>query len=305
MGQDDYYIGDFVGLTIANGTAVAAWTDTRKGNQDIFTSEFSLSPAPAAYNDRFEPNETPHTATGLGTVIQEHLPRLAISAGDKDWFELQAGATGNLTVTATADLPGTGLDLELWDATGTTRLATGIDLTGGTGQQVVYPGQSGVTYLVHVAEAMPSSGTGSGGAAGYTLDLRSLTADLGTVAHQVQDDTLATGGQIDDLVTASAAGSLQVQLTPGSGASGNFQVNLLDPTKGTVLASGSPGPGSTIEVGLAVQQAQAVVIQVSGDPATMGAFHLEITNLDQLNSPGVRARSSRTTLDPQRSSWAI
>ena len=35
-GQTDYYLGDAIGLAVADGTAYAAWTDTRNGNQDIY-----------------------------------------------------------------------------------------------------------------------------------------------------------------------------------------------------------------------------------------------------------------------------
>src|SRR5205085_12359945 len=65
-GSDDYYLGDYLGLALANNTAYAAWTDTRGGNQDIFFSRYTINPAPAPPNDRFEPNETPASATELG-----------------------------------------------------------------------------------------------------------------------------------------------------------------------------------------------------------------------------------------------
>src|SRR5205085_11409508 len=34
VGQPDFYLGDALGLALADGTAYAAWTDTRNGNQD-------------------------------------------------------------------------------------------------------------------------------------------------------------------------------------------------------------------------------------------------------------------------------
>ncbi len=292
-GQADYYIGDFLGLSIADGTAVAAWSDSRSGNQNIETTEFSVSPAPAAYNDRFEPNNAPATATDLGTILQKHVQKLAVSAGDDDWFRLQALATGALTVTANLTQPGSGVHLELWDAGATTRLAEGTPLTGSngelTGEQIVFPGQAGVTYLVHVSADMAAPGSGAGGAqpVDYTLDLQSLTANLGTVVSAAQDATLTPGGQIYDLLSTAAAGSLQVVLTPGSGASGSFDLELLDATSRAVLASASPASGSTIQASLSVPQGESLLVRVVGDPATTGAFHLEITNTDQFNSPVV------------------
>ena len=101
-----FYLGDFLGLTLANGNAYAAWTDTRDGNQDIFTARILVSAPPVALNDRFEPNDMPATATDLGQVVRQQLPRLAVPAGDQDWFRVQAQATGDLTIAATTAAPG-------------------------------------------------------------------------------------------------------------------------------------------------------------------------------------------------------
>jgi hypothetical protein len=292
-GQDDYYIGDFLGLSVADGTAIAAWGDSRSGNQNIETAAFSVNPAPAAYDDRFEPNNAPATATDLGTVLQKHLPKLAASAGDDDWIRLQALATGDLTVTANLSQPGAGLELELWDAGATTPLAVGTGLIAGdgtvTGEQIDFPGQAGTTYLVHVsgAPAPAGSGTASTGRVDYSLDLQSLTANLGTVVSAGQDLTLTPGAQIYDLMSAAAAGSVQVQLAPGAGATGNVHLELLDPTSRAVLASGSAASGSTIQASLTVQQGQSVLVHVAADPAATGPLRLEIANADQFNSPVV------------------
>ena len=142
-----------------NGTAYAAWTDTRNGNQDIYFSRFSISPPPPAANDRFESNDTPATATDLGRIVVRDVPNLAIAPGDEDWFQVQTAATGNLTITATHVLtPGNNVRLELFDNSGTTLLATGTaihELNGNDyrdeiGQTIVFPSPLGQTYLVHV-----------------------------------------------------------------------------------------------------------------------------------------------------------
>jgi hypothetical protein len=289
-GQADYYLGDFLGLSIAGGTAIAAWSDSRSGNQNIETTAFSVNPAPAAYDDRFEPNNAPAAATDLGTILQKHLPKLAVSAGDDDWFRIQALATGDLTITANLSQSGAGVELELWDATAAKRLAEGTPLTGAggaaSGQQIVFPGEAGATYLVHVSGDMarPGSGAGSTSPVDYTLDLQSLTANLGTVVSAGQNVALTPSAQVYDLLTAAATGSLQVELTPGAGAAGHVHLELLDPTSRAVLASGSAASGSTIQASLAVQQGQSVLVHVAADPAAMGPLQLEITNADQFNS---------------------
>ena len=202
-GQDNYYIGDFLGLALANNTAYAAWTDTRAGKQDIFFSRYVITPAPTPPNERFDPNETAATATDLGTVIRRIVPRLAVPAGDEDWFKLTAAATGDLTASALQSQPGRQLRLELCDASGQRLLATGTDILDSArnvaGQQVVFPGQSGTTYLVHVLPVRSGSGN-------YSLALQSLTANLGTVVHNLSGGHLASGDQAYYLLSAGSGG---------------------------------------------------------------------------------------------------
>jgi hypothetical protein len=285
-GQDDYYLGDFIGLALANNTASAAWTDTRDGNQDIFFAHFPVTPAPAPPNDRFEPNNTPAQATNLGTIVQKTVSRLAIPAGDEDWFRVQAAATGDLTVSALQSDPGRELRLELYDAGGATLLAGGTDVldSGGniTGQQLVFPGQSGTIYLVHVVHAGPDSGGDA-----YTMQMQSLTADLGTIVHNTSGGEFISGGQAYYRLAVGATGSLQVQLTTTADLQGTLSLALLDPNLLTVLATGTTaaGAGATAQASLAVRQGQAILVRVSAAAGTHGAFALESTNLDQFATP--------------------
>ncbi|MGD0389028.1 MAG: FG-GAP-like repeat-containing protein [Tepidisphaeraceae bacterium] len=276
-GRTDYYLGDYIGLATANDTGFAAWTDTRNGNQDIYFSQFTMNPAPAALNDRFEPNDTPSAATNLGTVFQTYLPKLDAPAGDSDWYSLKAAATGQLTVTTTQANAGSQLlQLQLWDSTGTTLLATGtaVENESGqvTGEIISTIGTSGTTYLVNVAPI--------GAGDGYSLQVESLTADLGTQAYGVQSGSLAVGDQDFYKLTTAAAGSLQVQLTPGSGATGSMSLEILNAANQSVLASGqASGGGQSATV--AVSQGQAVLLHVFGDSTTSGSFGLTFVNLDQ------------------------
>jgi hypothetical protein len=287
-GQDDYYLGDYLGLALANNAAYAAWTDTRTGNQDIFFARYSINPAPVAPNDRFEPNNTPAMATNLGTIIKRTVPRLAIPPGDEDWFQVTAASTGNLTVSALQSDPGRQLQLELRDASGQTLLASGTDILdpGGnvTGQTIIFPGHSGTTYLIHVLPSAGASGSGL-----YSLQLQSLTADLGTIVHNVSSGQFASGDQAYYLLAAGAAGALQVQLTSAATLQGNLNLELLDPNKPTVLAtgttSGSSGPGAVQQASMAVNQGQAILLHVSGAAGTHGGYTLESTNLDQFATP--------------------
>ncbi len=291
-GQPDYYLGDSIGLALANNTAYAAWTDTLNGNQDIEFTRYPITPAPAAPNDRFEPNNTPAQATNLGTVVEQTVPRLAIAAGDKDWFKITAAATGNLTVSALQSDPGRKLQLELFNAAGQSLLAGGSNILNAsdqvTGQQLIFPGKSGTTYLVCVLPASGSSGNES-----YSLQLQSLTANLGTNVYHVASGNLTSGAQAYYLLAAGAAGSVSVQLTAAANLHGSLSLELLDPTTFTVLASGSGpgvlalgfGLGAVQQASVAVQQGQAILIGVSGTVGTHGGYTLTTTNLDQFTTP--------------------
>jgi hypothetical protein len=270
-GNDNFYLGDFIGLAAADNTVYAAWTDTRNnqpgstGRQDIFFARYPLAPAPLPPNDRFEPNNTPQTATDLGRVIKRVLPRLALPPGDEDWFRLEAASTGDLTVSATQSLPGRNLRLELLDSGGVKLLATGSDIldqnAAVVGQVIRFPASSGKTYLVHV---LPGANAGSGS---YSLQLQSLTADLGTVVHSAASGLLAAGEEAYTLLTAAAAGSLEVQLTPGADVQGGFRLELIDPNTLSVLASANP---NTLSV-LASARGPASRWRCSIRPATCSA----------------------------------
>jgi hypothetical protein len=284
-GGVDYYLGDALGLAVADGTAYAAWTDTRNGNQDVFFTHFHPTAAAPPGNDRLEPNDTPALATDLGRVIARDLPKLIVARGDEDWFRVQAAATGSLTVTATLAAPGDRLRLELRDAGGGELLAAGAAVRDGSdqviGQTLTFPGHSGQTYLVRVLLGPAAT---AGTAAGYALAVRSLTADLGTQVHGVPSGSLTAGDQVYYALSAAAAGSLEVSLTPGTTAQGNLRLELLDPNNlNTPLASGQT-QGTVQQANLVVKQGQAVLLHVFGDAEAHGDYTLEFTNLDQFST---------------------
>jgi hypothetical protein len=293
-GQDNFYLGDRIGLAVANGTAFAAWTDTRNGNQDVFFARYPLTQTPPPGTDRFEPNDSPAAATNLGRVVRSHLPKLQIPAGDQDWFRLQTAASGELAVTATPEEAGVAPRLELWDETGTVLLATGTDLRDAAGHvvggQVRLASPAGRTYLARV---LPGPGAAAGGPGRYALDVESLTADLGTQVQGVQAGSLGAGDEAFYRLAAAAAGSLDVTLTSGPDVQGDLNLELLDANDRVVLAtgqpSGSPGPGESEHASLAVEPGRVVLLHVMGAAGAHGGFTLGFTNLDQFATPNNRA----------------
>jgi hypothetical protein len=280
-GSTQFYLGDTIGLALAQNEMYAAWTDTRNGNQDIFFSRVDLNPIPAPPNDRFEANESANAATNLGRVVERDLPKLAIRSTDEDWFKLQTGATGSLSVTAKLAAPGDSVRLELYDRTGTTRISTGTALLDAgheiIGEQLGIAASVGQTYLVHV---LPGPDVAAETPVRYTLSLKSLTADLGTRAYGVQAGSLADGDDLYYALTAAAAGSLEVTLSPDANAQGNFHLELLDPESLTSLVVAQHSQQALL-AGLAVQKGQKVYAHVFGDPAAHGDFSLDFSNLDQ------------------------
>lgn len=247
LGDDEYYLGDFIGLAMANGKAYASWTDTRHRNQDIFVRSFALDPPLDPPNDRFEPNDTAESTTTVGRVVQRVLPKLAAAPGDEDWFQVDAAATGELIASALfgegAQPSAGGFRLELWDLAATTLLAAGDDLLddSGTviGREVRLPASTGDRLLVRVvgADAAPGAQT-----VDYSLRLQSLTADLGARAHVGVEETVQPGGGLLYLVEAVAAGSIDVQMTGGANVQGDLNLQVLDPGDFSVLATGQPEP---------------------------------------------------------------
>ncbi len=284
-GNPDDYLGASIGVALANGTAYAVWTDTRNGNQDIDFSSFPVQPPPAPPTNRFGPNGTPATATDLGQVVALSEPKLTIAAGEQEWFQLQAAVTGPLTVTATLAEPADSVRLELFAADGATQLAAGtalLDAAGQvTGQSLTFSGQSGATYLVCV---LPGPAAAAGVPAVYTLGVQDLTADLGSQVSGDVSGSLAAGAQDYFALTVAAAGSLEVTLTPGATAQGNFSLQVLDPSDLSVLATGQSGGAGQV-ASLATAQGQTVYLRVFGDAGTQGDFSLEFLNLDQFLTP--------------------
>ncbi len=229
LGDENFYLGDYLGLALGNDAAYAAWTDTRTGNQDIFFARWPIDPFPAALNDRFEPNQGPQAPTDLGEVVQRFLPKLNISDADEDWFRLEAAATGPLVVATVSDVQKP-LLLELWDATGATRLASGSEVLGPQRrvmeQEIRVPGEKGQVFLVRVLGQEPAgSDTDS---VDYSLRLQSLTADLGKRAFTEVSGTLGVGDAAMYKLEAPASGSLKVRLHVGDNVQGDLDLQVLD-----------------------------------------------------------------------------
>ena len=132
---DAFYIGDTIGLALGNGAMYAAWTDTRKGNQDIFFSRVALDPIPAPPNDRFEPNDSQAAATRVGPdpVFNRSLPQLTLTAGEDDWFEIKP-PTGQLSITAESSDNAASVQLDIFDADGVSvpgKASSTVDLDSG------------------------------------------------------------------------------------------------------------------------------------------------------------------------------
>jgi hypothetical protein len=284
--QTDYYLGDFLGLALANNTAYAAWADTRDGNQDIYFARYSVQPAPSPLDDRFEPNQPASIATDVGRVVQRFLPKLAVRAGDEDWFRMQASASGDLIASAVLASPAASpvsLHVELWDQTGTTLLAGGRDVLDASqnaaGQEVRFPGDVGRDYLVRIFGASHGE-THAPENVSYSLHLQSLTAELGTRVSAQVPGSVEPGGTALYHVAAAAAGSLDVRLTGRKNTQGELNLQILDPETFAVQASAQPPPGPTW-VASSVEPNDSI-----GQPSDTGLAALGSVTIDGLIGDG-------------------
>ena len=181
--------------------------------------------------------------------------------------------------------------LELYDASGATLLATGTAVLNAngqvTGQTLTIPGQSGRTYLVRV---LPGPAATADTPSVYTLDVQSLTANLGAQVYGVENGNLTAGANDYYALTAPAPGSLEVILTPGTNAQGNFQLELFDPNNLTTpLASGQTA-GTAQYASLALTQGERSSSTFSGTP---GPRAISVWNSSTwTSSPPLRTRRS-------------
>ena len=146
------------------------------------------------------------------------------------------------------------------------------------GEQIEFAGVAGQTYLVHLT---PS---GSSGDVAYSLDVQSLTADLGTQVQADAGGMLAPGDQAYDLISAGVSGSMEVSLVAAADLQGSLQLEVLDPDTLAVLATGS-GQDGTEQASVVVTQGQALLVHVFGTATTTGHYLLDLVNLDQYQTP--------------------
>jgi hypothetical protein len=119
-------------------------------------------PPPPITADRFEPNDTVTTATGLGTLTSTSQTGLTLhTSADVDYYKFTAGSKGTFTVTITPSQGSGTLNLALLNSKQTV-LARGQSQTGGVTLSASLAG--GQSYYVEVWSS-------SGGLFGYGLSI--------------------------------------------------------------------------------------------------------------------------------------
>jgi hypothetical protein len=98
------------------------------------------------YND--DAKEENDSATSPAVVVAGTEPNLAVVAGDDDWYSVTAPADRNVEALVAYDQSKGNVQLEMWDATGTTRLAASLS-PGGVDVVSQYT-TTGDTFLVRV-----------------------------------------------------------------------------------------------------------------------------------------------------------
>jgi hypothetical protein len=274
-GSNDFSLGDGIGLAAVDDTAYAVWTDTRNGNQDIYFASYPVAPPPRPLDDRFEPNGTPQTATPILASVPAVYPRLALTPGDVDWYRLTAVATGNLSVGVSSGGSALPQIVTLWDASGTTQLATAVTAVDASGQvsaQIAYPAKAGVSYLLEVG-GVPAGVT----SLSYSLSVQSLTEDLGTQVHASRSQALSAGDQFLYLITPAVVGSVDVTMT----APADFEVEQLSTDGKLTVLQQATGTGARLSIPVTATGQSLLFRVLAGNPGESGDFQIDLSNLDQ------------------------
>ena len=243
-------LGRHTALTSAAGTIYSAWTDNRNGNQDIFFASFSSESLPPTENDRFGPNGSSAAPTELGTVSKKFVPQLTLSPNEEDWFSLSSLSGDNLIVTLfpSEDFEqiATSFQLEIWNLTGDEILATGTVLADEAGIRAIVSDIQATEFLVRVAPTEEFLQQPVETKINYSLDLESLAANLGASVYEKIDGTLSADGTKSYLITAPAAGSIDVTFFPGLDFSGEIQLQVFDLETLSLLETGVSIPNSVV-----------------------------------------------------------
>ena len=280
----------------------------------------TVSSAPAqATGDRFENNDSPATATDLRTISGSlNEANLSVESGDPDWFRFTLGSTGRPGDAATISFNHAlgDLDLALYDASGSTRLAVanGVGNTESIGlaglaagtyllQASGYGGASNPTYTLSLS-ATPAQSSGdrfeNNDSATTATDLRTITGTLtetGLSIEAADPDwfrfTLGGPGSANDALSIAfshGAGDLDLALFD---ASGSQRLGL------------SNGTGNAERVSLAGLPAGSYLAQVYGyDGVANPAYTLTIEALPNtgLTPDRWEANDSQTQATPIRES---
>ncbi|MEZ6072753.1 MAG: Ig-like domain-containing protein [Pirellulales bacterium] len=141
-------IGEYNGSQADSDLAFVSWTANNGSQQDIAFDVFSIS---SAFSDRFEANNTIHTATNLGSPATLTLGDLTIDPGDTesdvDFYRITALATGHMDVGLRFIHRAGDVDLQILDSDGDL-IASSSSSTDD--EHVTFPVVTGEEYLIRV-----------------------------------------------------------------------------------------------------------------------------------------------------------
>jgi len=279
-GEANYkYLGDSIGLALAESVMYAAWTDTRLGNQDIFFSRVVLDPVPAPPNDRFEENNDRSSATVVGRnpIFVTRLPQLTLAKNDEDWFEITP-TIDQLTVIVES-AAALHLAIELCDESGN-RLADSQSevVAGDTATRQIWraPVTPNAKHFVRVRAI------GGDGSIPYALTLSTVNEDLGDSVFRMTEDRFSDSNQGYYLIESKVTGSIRASLEVTEEYAGNIVLQIFDPNDPTRILASSAAVAPQVD--LQVIAGQKLMVRVAGEPGSPDEFRLTIANVDQYNT---------------------
>lgn len=229
--------------------------------------------------DRLENDDTPATGTQLGTLTGTVTQTgLSIDANDPDWFRFTLASPGGPTdaISIAFSHAAGDVDLELYDASGTTRLARSNGVTNS--ESISLAGRAAGEYTVKVF------GYNGAANASYTFTATASGATPTGADRFENNDTAATATALGTLAGTTVYRDLSIEagdpdwyrFTLGSSgrtgdaisiafthAQGDVDLTLYDST-GTVRLGGSAGVGNSESVSLAGFAPGSYLLQVYG-----------------------------------------
>ncbi len=230
--------------------------------------------------DRFEPNNTPETATNLGVMgVQNQSGLTAHISNENDYFKFVAASTGTGTVQLA--ITDRDVDLYLYDSA-LNLLASSTNPTSGTPttpalETISYNFVAGQTYTARAHGFGSSTGT-SGISSGYTLKMNILPTASTSATDGSASEVAADPATFNIARNGPTSSPLTVNITLGGSATRGVDYNVYQDgvlITGNAISLGNEASSVNLQVvpiaDGAVEATENVTLTLGGGAYVVGA----------------------------------